>query len=120
MTQPPHQPLTHSTHSCRQISDRGGGVPRSVSDMLFHYMYSTAPKPSVAGDAAPLAGRRAPINSPVHFGPGDLESEFVLDGRTPRLPPYAILLDTGCKLFYVYFGVKSNLCLKLFLCHLIL
>lgn len=39
-----------------KISDRGGGVPRSISDMLFHYMYSTAPKPSVDGDAAPLAG----------------------------------------------------------------
>ncbi|XP_043224238.1 pyruvate dehydrogenase (acetyl-transferring) kinase, mitochondrial-like isoform X2 [Amphibalanus amphitrite] len=39
-----------------KISDRGGGVPRSVSDMLFHYLYSTAPKPSASGDAAPLAG----------------------------------------------------------------
>ena len=46
---------------CRQVSDRGGGVPRSVSDMLFHYMYSTAPKPSVAGDAAPLAGTRLTV-----------------------------------------------------------
>lgn len=40
-----------------KISDRGGGIPRSLSDMLFHYMYSTAPKPSVSGiDSAPLAG----------------------------------------------------------------
>jgi len=39
-----------------KISDQGGGVPRSVSDMLFQYMYSTAPKPSIAGDAPPLAG----------------------------------------------------------------
>ena len=35
-------------------------MPRSVSDMLFHYLYSTAPKPSASGDAAPLAGRCAP------------------------------------------------------------
>jgi len=40
-----------------QISDRGGGIPRSLSDQLFHYMYSTAPKPSVSGiESAPLAG----------------------------------------------------------------
>ncbi|XP_037088380.1 pyruvate dehydrogenase (acetyl-transferring) kinase, mitochondrial-like isoform X2 [Pollicipes pollicipes] len=39
-----------------KVSDQGGGVPRSVSDLLFQYMYSTAPKPSVAGDAPPLAG----------------------------------------------------------------
>jgi pyruvate dehydrogenase kinase 2/3/4 len=40
-----------------KISDQGGGIPRSLSDHLFHYMYSTAPKPSVSGDdSAPLAG----------------------------------------------------------------
>ena len=41
----------------RQISDRGGGIPRSLSDVLFHYMYSTAPQPSASGlNTAPLAG----------------------------------------------------------------
>ncbi|XP_037077501.1 pyruvate dehydrogenase (acetyl-transferring) kinase, mitochondrial-like [Pollicipes pollicipes] len=39
-----------------KISDRGGGVTRSTSEQLFHYMYSTAPKPSPADDAPPLAG----------------------------------------------------------------
>lgn len=40
-----------------KISDLGGGIPRCLSDQLFHYMYSTAPKPSVSGDdSAPLAG----------------------------------------------------------------
>ncbi|KAI1280324.1 [Pyruvate dehydrogenase (acetyl-transferring)] kinase, mitochondrial [Halotydeus destructor] len=40
-----------------KICDQGGGVPRSLSDHLFNYMYSTAPKPSVSGDdSAPLAG----------------------------------------------------------------
>lgn len=40
-----------------KISDRGGGVMRSEIGNLFHYMYSTAPQPSVSGsDSAPLAG----------------------------------------------------------------
>ncbi|KAF7495679.1 [Pyruvate dehydrogenase (acetyl-transferring)] kinase [Sarcoptes scabiei] len=40
-----------------KISDKGGGIPRSLRDVLFHYMYSTAPKPSASGiDSAPLAG----------------------------------------------------------------
>ncbi|OQR79858.1 Pyruvate dehydrogenase-like, partial [Tropilaelaps mercedesae] len=38
-----------------RISDRGGGIPRSASDLLFQYMYSTAPNPSPT-DSAPLAG----------------------------------------------------------------
>nr|CAG4641772.1 EOG090X07QN [Eurycercus lamellatus] len=40
-----------------KISDRGGGVTRSESVNLFHYMYSTAPQPSRSeNDSAPLAG----------------------------------------------------------------
>ncbi|XP_054161752.1 pyruvate dehydrogenase (acetyl-transferring) kinase, mitochondrial-like [Oppia nitens] len=40
-----------------RISDRGGGIARSQSHLLFQYMYSTAPQPSVSGiDSAPLAG----------------------------------------------------------------
>lgn len=40
-----------------QISDKGGGIPRSLREVLFHYMYSTAPKPSASGlSSAPLAG----------------------------------------------------------------
>lgn len=40
-----------------QISDKGGGIRRSLRDVLFHYMYSTAPKPSTSGmNSAPLAG----------------------------------------------------------------
>ncbi|KAG7312857.1 hypothetical protein JYU34_001238 [Plutella xylostella] len=40
-----------------KMSDRGGGIPRSASDLLFKYMYSTAPQPSKS-DAhnVPLAG----------------------------------------------------------------
>ncbi|XKL66011.1 hypothetical protein PGB90_009431 [Kerria lacca] len=42
---------------CIKISDRGGGIPRSVSDQLFNYMYSTAPKPTVSDvHTVPLAG----------------------------------------------------------------
>nr|CAG4648704.1 EOG090X07QN [Polyphemus pediculus] len=40
-----------------KIADRGGGVTRSEMGFLFHYMYSTAPQPSLSGsDSAPLAG----------------------------------------------------------------
>ena len=44
--------------SCKyQICDKGGGIPRSLRDMLFQYMYSTAPQPSASGmNSAPLAG----------------------------------------------------------------
>ncbi|KAJ8704458.1 hypothetical protein PYW07_011646 [Mythimna separata] len=40
-----------------KLSDRGGGIPRSVSDLLFKYMYSTAPQPSKSDmHTVPLAG----------------------------------------------------------------
>lgn len=39
---------------CAQISDRGGGVPLRKIDRLFHYMYSTAPTPSLEHGAVPL------------------------------------------------------------------
>ena len=40
-----------------QIADQGGGIPRSKLDLLFQYMYSTAPKPSRSEIvSAPLAG----------------------------------------------------------------
>jgi len=39
------------------IQDRGGGIPRSLTDLLFHYMYSTAPQPPEGeSHSAPLAG----------------------------------------------------------------
>lgn len=38
------------------MSDRGGGISRSLTDALFHYMYSTAPQPSVSGMGPALAG----------------------------------------------------------------
>lgn len=39
------------------MSDRGGGIPRSLTDQLFHYMYSTAPQPSQSdAHTVPLAG----------------------------------------------------------------
>ncbi|XP_045528815.1 pyruvate dehydrogenase (acetyl-transferring) kinase, mitochondrial [Pieris brassicae] len=40
-----------------KLSDRGGGIPRSVTDLLFKYMYSTAPQPSKSDSHnVPLAG----------------------------------------------------------------
>jgi len=40
------------------VSDQGGGIPRSLSDRLFHYMYSTAPQPSKSdAHTVPLAGK---------------------------------------------------------------
>lgn len=42
---------------CVKISDRGGGIPRSQTDHLFKYMYSTAPQPSKSdAHTVPLAG----------------------------------------------------------------
>lgn len=42
---------------CLKLSDRGGGIPRSLHDQLFKYMYSTAPQPSKSdAHTAPLAG----------------------------------------------------------------
>ncbi|CAH1117260.1 unnamed protein product [Phaedon cochleariae] len=42
---------------CLKMSDRGGGIPRSTTDHLFKYMYSTAPQPSKSdAHTVPLAG----------------------------------------------------------------
>ncbi|KAB0804121.1 hypothetical protein PPYR_01091 [Photinus pyralis] len=42
---------------CLKLSDRGGGIPRSLHDQLFKYMYSTAPQPSKSdAHTVPLAG----------------------------------------------------------------
>ncbi|XP_012261868.2 pyruvate dehydrogenase (acetyl-transferring) kinase, mitochondrial [Athalia rosae] len=42
---------------CVKMSDRGGGIPRSQTDHLFKYMYSTAPQPSKSDvHTVPLAG----------------------------------------------------------------
>ncbi|KAG8236474.1 hypothetical protein J437_LFUL016974 [Ladona fulva] len=40
-----------------KVSDLGGGIARSEIDLLFNYMYSTAPQPSKSGShTVPLAG----------------------------------------------------------------
>jgi len=40
-----------------RISDQGGGIPRHITDATFHYLVSTAPRPSFDNPAkAPLAG----------------------------------------------------------------
>lgn len=39
-----------------KVSDQGGGIPRHVTDRLFKYLYSTAPRPSMTPTKAPLAG----------------------------------------------------------------
>ncbi|KAL1488076.1 hypothetical protein ABEB36_015444 [Hypothenemus hampei] len=42
---------------CLKMSDIGGGIPRSTTDHLFKYMYSTAPQPSKSdAHTVPLAG----------------------------------------------------------------
>ncbi|KAJ8976688.1 hypothetical protein NQ317_018201, partial [Molorchus minor] len=42
---------------CLKMSDKGGGIPRSTTDHLFKYMYSTAPQPSKSdAHTVPLAG----------------------------------------------------------------
>lgn len=39
------------------MSDKGGGIPRSETEHLFKYMYSTAPQPSRSDlQTTPLAG----------------------------------------------------------------
>jgi len=41
-----------------QVSDQGGGIPRSHTDLLFNYMFSTAPQPPKSdAHTTPLAGR---------------------------------------------------------------
>jgi len=42
-----------------KISDQGGGIPRNETEQLFHYLYSTAPTPSLSAGGAgttPMAG----------------------------------------------------------------
>ncbi len=39
-----------------KISDQGGGISRATMDNLFHYLYSTAPRPSMHASKTPLAG----------------------------------------------------------------
>ncbi|CAH1775734.1 unnamed protein product [Owenia fusiformis] len=39
-----------------KIADQGGGIPRTSADLLFQYMYSTAPKPDPESGTVPLAG----------------------------------------------------------------
>jgi pyruvate dehydrogenase kinase 2/3/4 len=47
-----------------QVSDQGGGIPRSQTDLLFNYMFSTAPQPPKSdAHTAPLAGRY-PVSLP--------------------------------------------------------
>ena len=39
-----------------RLSDQGGGIPRHITDHLFHYLFSTATRPSMTTTVAPLAG----------------------------------------------------------------
>ncbi|KAL8608046.1 hypothetical protein ACOMHN_023862 [Nucella lapillus] len=49
--------LRRQTSNPEVLSDRGGGIARSKQDLLFQYMYSTAPEPSRSDNmSTPLAG----------------------------------------------------------------
>ncbi|KAH7938910.1 hypothetical protein HPB52_002198 [Rhipicephalus sanguineus] len=49
--------LYHMLFELFKLCDKGGGIPRSCTELLFQYMYSTAPQPSASGlNSAPLAG----------------------------------------------------------------
>ena len=49
-----------------QVSDRGGGIPRSQTDQLFNYMYSTAPQPPKSDThTVPLAGEYQKVCSTI-------------------------------------------------------
>jgi len=39
-----------------RVSDQGGGIPRHITDLMFHYLFSTAPRPSLTPSKTPLAG----------------------------------------------------------------
>lgn len=54
---------------CVQVSDRGGGIPRSVISKLFNYMYSTAPRPPSPDEAnmTPLVSRTRSRISICHW-----------------------------------------------------
>jgi len=39
-----------------RVSDQGGGIPRHLTESLFTYLFSTAPRPSMTPAMAPLAG----------------------------------------------------------------
>merc|ERR1712228_1072295 len=43
-------------HVSIKVSDQGGGIPRHITDKLFQYLFSTAPRPSMNPTKAPLAG----------------------------------------------------------------
>jgi hypothetical protein len=52
------------------MSDRGGGIPRSQTDLLFNYMYSTAPQPPKSdAHTVPLAGRQSVFIATVFVQP---------------------------------------------------
>lgn len=85
---PPTTPPT-ATAACVQISDRGGGVPLRKIDRLFHYMYSTAPTPSLETGAVPL------VNAPPESCDGGQEKKKIsnIPGRF-EVPP-RLLLSPG-------------------------
>jgi len=39
-----------------RVTDEGGGIPRHITDQLFQYHFSTAPRPSMTPTRQPLAG----------------------------------------------------------------
>ena len=41
-----------------KISDQGGGIPRHKTDRLFHYLFTTAPRPSMSPSQKP---RKTPL-----------------------------------------------------------
>ena len=50
-------PFLLSKHKCMEPPVQGGGIPRHITDQTFHYLVSTAPRPSFDNPSkAPLAG----------------------------------------------------------------
>lgn len=59
ITTPPIEVLVAkgNTDVTIKISDQGGGIPHRVTSKMFHYLYSTAPRPNMKpSDMAALAG----------------------------------------------------------------
>ena len=49
-----------------KISDRGGGIPRTMSGKIFNYMFSTAPSVNISESGGSYGGGISSDNLPMH------------------------------------------------------